>query len=176
MVRSPRVRVERSEHPLSRATWVPLLLIRLYLGFMFFQTGWGKVQDLDTMAGRFAEWGIIWPRFNAALSSYTELIGGGLLMIGLFTRLVSLPLAFNMVVATLVVKMKEVGGLGDFVTLDEPLYALIFLLFAFTGAGLASLDHLLFRQSRHAATTSEPGGRVAAAPAGGWGARTRHSH
>ncbi len=175
MVRSPRAREERASHPLSRATWVPLLLIRVYLGLMFAQTGWGKVQDLDVMTERFAEWGIIWPRFNAALSSYTELIGGALLMVGLLTRLVSIPLAFNMAIATLVVKMKEVGGLGDFVTLDEPLYALIFLLFVFTGAGQASLDHLLARRHAHRATSERYGPRRAA-PAGGWGARARHSH
>src|SRR6476661_10366666 len=101
MASSLATRVERGEHALSRATWLPLLLIRLFLGFMFLQTGWGKVQHLGAMTERFTEWGIIWPRFSAALSSYTELIGGGLLMIGLFTRFVSLPLAFNMVVATL---------------------------------------------------------------------------
>ncbi len=176
MVGELRARGARIEQALSQAVWLPLLLIRLYLGTMFFQTGWGKVRDLDAMAERFAEWAIIWPHFNAALSSYTELIGGALLVVGLFTRLASLPLAFNMIVATLVVKMKEVHGLGDFVTLDEPLYALIFLLFAFTGAGKASLDHLIQHFGKHdSGVTSGPHERALRERAGVWGARSHPS-
>jgi putative oxidoreductase len=137
--------VTRVRDELSRRTWIPLLLIRLFLGYMFLQTGWSKVHKLDEMAQQFAEWGIIWPSFNAALSSYTELIGGGLLMLGLFTRLVSIPLAINMIVATLAVQMKDIDSFGAFFTLNEPLYALIFIGFVFAGPGKASLDHLIER-------------------------------
>src|SRR6266850_2277708 len=45
----------------------------------------------------------------------------------LFTRLMSVPQFINMVVATLAVKLKKVGGLDEFVELDEPPYALNFL-------------------------------------------------
>ena len=69
-------------------------------------------------------------------------------MLGLFTRLASIPLFINMLVATLAVKMKEVGGLDDFVELDEPLYALSFLWLFFSGPGWVSLDHLLGRVLR----------------------------
>ena len=64
-------------------------------------------------------------------------------MLGLFTRPISIPLFINMVVATLAVKLKKVGGLDDFVELDEPLYALSFLWLFFSGPGWISLDHLL---------------------------------
>jgi hypothetical protein len=49
----------------------------------------------------------------------------------------------NMLVATLSVKLKKVGGLDDFVELDEPLYALTFLWLFFSGPGRVSLDHFL---------------------------------
>ena len=120
---------------LDPAEWIPQLLIRLFVGYFFFETGWGKIHNLDAMAQRFAGWGIPFPAFNAALSGYTELIGGALILIGLFTRLAAIPLFIIMVVAILTVKMKAVTGLDDFVELDEPLYALAFL-WLFFGPGL----------------------------------------
>jgi hypothetical protein len=46
------------------------------------------------------------------------------------------------------VRLKKVGGLDDFVELDEPLYALSFLWLFFSGPGWVSLDHLLGRVLR----------------------------
>ncbi len=130
---------------LDSSSWVPALLVRLFVGYFFFETGLGKVQNLDTMAERFMEWGIPAPAFNAALSGFTELIGGALVVVGLFTRLAGIPMVINMAVAVLAVKMKNVTGLDEFVELDEPLYALSFLWLVFAGPGKVSLDHLLFR-------------------------------
>jgi putative oxidoreductase len=62
----------------NRIGWLPPLLIRLFVGYFFFETGWAKAHDLDGFAQRFAQWGIPYPAFNAALSAYTELIGGAL--------------------------------------------------------------------------------------------------
>ncbi len=143
--------VERIEPVLSRlknAEWMPQLLVRLFVGYFFLETGWGKVHNLDAMAERFEGWGIPAPALSAALSGYTELIGGTLVLIGLLTRLASIPLVINMVVAILVVRMKKVSGLDEFAELDEPLYALSFLWLFFSGPGKASLDHLLFRVLR----------------------------
>ena len=83
--------------------------------------------------------------FSAALSAYTELIGGALVVVGLLTRLAAIPLCINMVVAVLTVKLKTVTGLDEFVELDEPLYALVFLWLLFSGPGRGSLDHLVWR-------------------------------
>jgi putative oxidoreductase len=133
---------------LARAQWIPLLLTRLFVGYFFFETGWSKTHNLDAMAERFADWGIPFPAFSAALSGYTELIGGGLILVGLFTRLAAIPLFINMVVAILTVKMKAVTGLDEFVELDEPMYALAFLWLFFAGPGPISLDHVLWSRVR----------------------------
>jgi putative oxidoreductase len=98
------------------------------------------------MAERFAGWGIPLPAFNAALSGYTELIGGALVMLGLATRLAAIPLCINMIVAILVVNLRKVSDLDDFVELSEPLYALCFVWLFFSGPGRASLDHLVERR------------------------------
>jgi putative oxidoreductase len=52
-----------------------------------------------------------------------------------------------MLVAILVVNVKSVNGLDEFVELSEPLYALTFLWLVFSGPGRISLDHVLFRHT-----------------------------
>ena len=89
------------------------------------------------------QWGIPAPAFNAALSAYTECIGGALTVAGLGMRFVSVPMIINMAVAIIKVKMKNVAGLNDFVELDEPLYALVFFWLLLSGAGYLSLDYLI---------------------------------
>lgn len=140
---STAARIDDALGRLTRAQWLPQLLVRLFVGYFFLETGWGKIHNLEGMTERFTEWGIPAPAFNAALSGWTELLGGLFIMLGLFTRLVSIPMVINMVVALLAVKLKKVGGLDDFVELDEPLYALSFLWLFFSGAGLVSVDHFL---------------------------------
>jgi putative oxidoreductase len=127
---------------LTRSQWIAQLLVRLFLGYFFFETGWSKIGNLDAMAERFMGWGIPFPAFNAALSGYTELIGGALIVLGLATRLAAIPLCVNMVVAILVVNIRTLSGLDEFFELSEPLYALCFVWLFFSGPGRASLDHL----------------------------------
>lgn len=129
----------------DRIGWLPPLLIRLFVGYFFFETGWAKAHDLDGFARRFAQWGIPQPAFNAALSAYTELIGGALTVAGLCMRIVSIPMMINMAVAILAVNLKRVTGLDDFVELDEPLYALCYFWLMIDGPGRASLDYLVAR-------------------------------
>lgn len=150
-------RVDAVVRRLTEAEWVPQLLVRLFVGYFFLESGWGKIHNLDTFAERFAEWGIPAPGFNAALSGWTELLGGLLIVLGLFTRLVSIPMFINMLVATLAVKLKKLSGLDDFVELDEPLYALSFFWLFFSGPGRVSVDHFLARVvQRKYATGLEP--------------------
>ena len=129
----------------NRLDWLPALLMRLFVGYFFFETGWGKIHNLDTFAQRFAGWGIPFPYFNAVLSAYTELIGGALISVGLLTRLVAIPMVINMAVAIVSVKLASVSSLNDFVELDEPLYLLSFFWLMISGPGVASLDFFLGR-------------------------------
>src|SRR5229473_6417569 len=130
---------------LKNFDWLPTLLTRLFVGYFFFETGWAKLHDLPTFTQRFAEWGIPYPAFNAALSAWTETVGGALTIVGLTTRLVSIPMIINMIVAVVSVKLAKVSGLSDFVELDEPLYGLAFLWLMFSGPGKVSVDYLLAR-------------------------------
>jgi putative oxidoreductase len=129
----------------NKASWLPPLMMRLFVGYFFFETGWGKLHNLDAFTQRFVGWGIPWPAFMAPLSAWTELIGGALSVVGLGTRLVSGPLIINMLVAILAVNLKHVSSLDDFVELDEPLYALCYLWLMIDGPGCVSLDYLIVR-------------------------------
>jgi putative oxidoreductase len=127
---------------INRRQWIAQLLVRLFVGYFFVETGWGKLHNLDGFAQRFAGWGIPYPYFNAALSAYTEFIGGWLTVFGIGTRLVSIPMIINMLVAILQVNLKHVTSLDDFVELDEPLYALAYLWLLLSGPGWVSVDYL----------------------------------
>jgi putative oxidoreductase len=119
--------------------------MRIYFGYFWAETGWGKIHNLDAFAQRFVGWGIPYPHISAALSGYTEWVGGILLMFGLFTRLVSIPLVFNMFVAIVKVKVKNITGIDDFAEMDEVLYMFILFWLMMAGPGRVSVDHLIRR-------------------------------
>jgi len=119
--------------------------LRIFFGYFWFETGLAKLQNLDAFSQRFLGWGIPFPTFSAALSGGTDMIGGALLIVGLFTRLATIPMIINMVVAIAVVVIKQVGSFDEFVELDEFLYILILFWLLMVGPGRASLDALLAR-------------------------------
>jgi len=135
-------------HRLTRAGWLGPLALRLVFGYFWAETGWAKLHNLDGFTARFVDWGIPLPAFSATLSAGVEFVGGLLLMLGLFTRVTAAAMAFNMIVAIAFVVIKNVGGIDDFVELDEVLYVLVFFWLVMAGPGKASLDAWLARRLR----------------------------
>ena len=82
---------------------LPPLLLRLYLAPVFMQAGWSKLANFESTAAWFGnpDWGLGLPApaFLAALAAGAEFLGGLLLLPGLATRLVAIPLAVTMLVA-----------------------------------------------------------------------------
>jgi putative oxidoreductase len=76
-----------------------LLAVRLYWGWQFMQTGWGKLTDIGKVIGFFTDLGIPAPALNAYFVSALEFGGGVLLFLGLGSRLIALPLVIDMIVA-----------------------------------------------------------------------------
>lgn len=126
--------------------WLAPLVVRLFFGYFWLETGWAKLHNLAAFTERFIGWGIPFPAFSAALSAGTEFVAGGLIMIGLLTRLAAIPLIINMVVAIAVVVIKNVGSFDDFVELDEFVYILIFFWLLMAGPGKISIDTLINRR------------------------------
>ena len=77
------------------------LLTRLVVGFGFYATGHGKIQNLAKVTDYFTSLNIPFPGANAAFVSYLEYIGGVCLILGLGTRIFALLLSGSMVVALL---------------------------------------------------------------------------
>ena len=121
-----------------------------------FLAGKGKLLHLDKTTNFFAGLGIPHPHINAIVAASTECFGGLLIIAGLLTRLVSIPLAFVMVVAIATAKMGEVSGFGDFVGLSELAYLLIFVWLAVAGPGAVSLDNLICKLFSKEAEAPEP--------------------
>ncbi|KMT64130.1 DoxX family protein [Catenovulum maritimum] len=82
---------------------LPPLLFRIYLAPIMIQAGWSKYSNFDDIVNWFGntEWGLglPLPMVMAFLATAAELIGGILLLLGLLTRLVSIPLIITMLVA-----------------------------------------------------------------------------
>ncbi len=73
--------------------------VRLYWGWQFFLTGKGKLSHLSRTSEFFASLNIPLPTLNAAMAGTIECLGGLLLLIGLGSRLASIPLILTMIVA-----------------------------------------------------------------------------
>ena len=125
--------------------WLGPLLMRIFFGYFWLETGWTKLQGIEGFTARFVQWGIPFPAFSAQVSAWTELIGGVLIMVGLFTRLTALPMIINMAVAIVLVVLPEVHSFNEFIELNEFLYILIFFWLFVAGPGPASLDVLTKR-------------------------------
>jgi putative oxidoreductase len=76
-----------------------LLLVRLYWGWQLAQSGWGKLHNLDKVTEFFGSLNLPTPAQMAVAISCLEFFGGILLAIGLFSRLISLVLTINMIMA-----------------------------------------------------------------------------
>jgi putative oxidoreductase len=128
---------------IERVAWLAPLLGRLAVGLLFVSTGWGKVHDIPKVTAFFEHLGIPAPGFNAVLVGYSELICGSLLVVGLLTRLATIPLAVSMVVAILTAKRDDLHGLFDLVGFDEFTYLVVLIMIAIIGPGAVALDRFV---------------------------------
>jgi len=126
--------------------WASVVL-RIALGVIFIDAGLGKFRrGIGGFSGWLPDLGIPMPRYPGPGVAALELVGGLLLLAGLLTSWVAIPLAANMVAATWVQKFKNnapfQGGDVQGYELD------VLMVFACTalillGAGPLSLDSLI---------------------------------
>ncbi len=133
-----------AQNLLSKGQSISLFLARLAVAYGFYEPAMQKWSDIDAVATWFGSMGIPFPTLNAYMAACTEITGVILLTLGLFTRLISIPLMVVMVVAISTVHLAHGFSAGDN-GFEIPLYYMLFLaLFASVGAGKLSLDYLLF--------------------------------
>jgi putative oxidoreductase len=87
------------------------LLIRIMVGGIFFSEGIQKfLFPADLAAGRFARIGIPAPEIMGPFVGGVEVVFGFLILIGLFTRIATIPLIFAMLVAMVSIKIPILLG------------------------------------------------------------------
>jgi len=129
-----------------------VVLIRIPVGWVFLSEGIQKFLFPAALGiGRFTKIGIPAPQVMAPFVGTVEIVCGVLVLIGLFTRLATLPLLIDIVVALASTKIPLLAKNGIWATLHEArtdvsmLLGLIFLLIV--GGGASSMDAKL--NSRH---------------------------
>jgi putative oxidoreductase len=132
---------------LDHVKHVVLLILRLYFGWGFISAGLGKLLNVETHTGFFRDWGIPLPMLNVYLAGTTETVCGFLLMIGLASRVITIPLIGTMIVAYLTAHTEQFYALWG----NTPLFfkappfpylftCLVVLLF---GSGRLSADGII---------------------------------
>ena len=124
---------------------IPLLLMRLVLAYGFWGPAMMKWNNMSGIADWFDSMGYPFPTLNAYLAGTTELLGAVLMVIGIGTRIISIPMMFIMFIAIFTVHISngfEAGNNG----FEIPLYYLIMLFtLMIYGPGKYSLEGLLRR-------------------------------
>lgn len=82
-----------------------IILIRLMAGAVFLWEGILKFVYVNQGVGRFTKLGFPMPQFTAHMVASFEIVGGTLLLLGLFTRITSLYFIAQMLVAVLTTKV-----------------------------------------------------------------------
>ena len=123
---------------------ISLLLARFAVAYGFYEPAMMKWNDIASVAKWFGSMGIPLPTLNAYLAAATETAGVVLLILGLFTRFISIPLMIVMLVAIGTVHISHGFSAADN-GFEIPLYYFLFLLMFFSqGGGRFSLDSFLF--------------------------------
>ena len=121
-----------------------LLFARFTVAYGFYEPAMMKWNDMAAVAEWFASLGIPFPTLGAYLAASMETTGVVLLILGLFTRFISIPLIIVMIVAIFTVHLHNGFSAGDN-GFEIPLYYMLFLFIFFSqGAGRFSLDRLFF--------------------------------
>lgn len=135
-----------------------LLGIRLIWGFLFLQSGIGKITHIGKVIDYFTDLGIPAPSLNAHFNAGLETVGGTLLILGLGSRLISVPLLINMIVAFITAEreafMSFFSDSNKFFGADAFPFMLVSLLILIFGPGWFSLDTIIAEYRKGAWVTS----------------------
>jgi putative oxidoreductase len=133
-----------------------LLVLRLVFGWGLFQTGKGKLENIDRFIDFLTRLHIPMPAANAYFVASLECIGGLLLLVGLASRLICIPLTISFIVAYLTADREAVVNFfkdQDAFTNAAPfLYLLVSLIVLAFGPGFFSIDELIRRVRRRPVT------------------------
>jgi putative oxidoreductase len=104
---------DRTQKLLAPTPPSAIVLVRLAIAFVFITEGIQKFLDPEALGvGRFAKIGIPSPDVLAPFVGVVEIVGGALVLIGLWTRLGAFALMVDMIVAIVSTKVPILLGYG----------------------------------------------------------------
>ncbi|HEX3475491.1 MAG TPA: DoxX family protein [Kofleriaceae bacterium] len=102
-----------TEHVIADQAPAALMLLRIAIAFVFVTEGLQKFLSPEALgAGRFMKIGIPYPDIAAPFVGGVEIVGGALVLIGLYTRLAAFALVIDMIVAITATKLPLLLGYG----------------------------------------------------------------
>src|SRR5689334_18283490 len=117
-----------------------LLVLRVGAGsLMLMKHGLDKLMHFSQKAGGFADPFGIGSTASLSLSVFAEFFCAVFIILGLFTRLATIPLIVNMCVALFIAHKGDFFGQGEL----AGLFLVVFFTLLFTGPGKVSLDRLI---------------------------------
>jgi putative oxidoreductase len=130
-----------------------LLAVRLYWGWQFMQTGWGKLHRIPQVIEFFGSLGIPAPAANAWFVTMLEFVGGILLAVGLGSRLIALLSVGDMLVAYITADREAFMGFfshpDKFAAAAPFVFLIAWLIILIFGPGKFSIDALLEKRFRN---------------------------
>jgi putative oxidoreductase len=140
-----------------------LLVVRLYWGWQFAESGIGHLRNMDRFVQFMTDNNVPAPWLNAHFVAGLETVGGVLLALGLGSRLISIPLAINMLVAYITTDRDSLFAAftehaEDFYKALPFTYLFVAILILIFGPGTFSLDTLIqrYRSRREATSAATP--------------------
>ncbi|WP_116790018.1 DoxX family protein [Flavobacterium psychrotrophum] len=122
-----------------------IVIIRVFTGMLIIMYGKEIFEEgvMNDYTHFLSDVGFPAPGFMAHFAKVTEIVGGVMLILGLFTRLVTVPL---MIIMMVVIRYMAGGSFFNGGTASD--FFLLFLLFFLMGSGKYSLDYLLFDRKK----------------------------
>lgn len=114
-----------------------LLILRLTFGLLMMRHGYSKMENYSEYAPQFYNFFGLGTSFSLQLTIFSEFFCSLFLIIGLFTRYVTIPLLITMMVAVFIVHAKDEIGDKELAII----YLGAYLTLLFKGGGKFSLDY-----------------------------------
>jgi len=131
---------------LSHLAEIPVLMLRIMLGFGFYQPAIMKWKDMEATAIWFNKIGIPAPVLGSYLAASSEIAAVVLLPLGLASRIIAIPLLIVLLVAIVTVHLGNgfYAGNNGF---EVPFYYIVMLFgLLINGSGKISLDNIIKRR------------------------------
>lgn len=127
-----------------------LLAVRLFWGWGFLQAGLGKFKNYEKTAEFFTSLNLPWPKLQVCLVGTIEMFGGALLLLGLGSKIVPIPLIIVMIGAYVTAHNQElmnaISNPDAFIGASPFLYLFASLIIWLFGPGKFSIDSIICKK------------------------------